>query len=480
MRRRLFMVASLLAALPSLAAGQDCEAVRFGRYNVSFAGQPNEVSFFEDAEVSCPGGKRLSASQVISVKAAGRIELIGNVRYQDARRALTAGRAEYYKLQQHIHATGDVVIRDLETGSTVFGQEINYKQAGSARQQDTLEALPATVRPRAVLRDQGPARTAPGDSGAAIHGRPPRGASTTVVADMIQVLGDQHFRGLGSAVITRDSLTAFGGIVDYDQGIGEMQLTVQGRVEGSSYQLLGDTIKARLEQDTLREVTAFQNGKLTTRDVTVEAPRIRIELAQGDVERMTAVRPSSRAAAVALLPPLPRISARDFRLAADSIDVRAPKQQLEEVIAIGAAFSSTNDTVPAPPGVGELEGTLSTDWMRGDTVHAFFSANPRAESDSTANSRLLDRVVSSGAPASSLYRRRETPAAPPAGAAADSARATEAPEYSIGYLLAKRIEITMADGEVRDVNASSDVRGIYLQPRSATATQAARRNERLP
>jgi hypothetical protein len=254
---------------------------------------------------------------------------------------------------------------------------------------------------------------------------------------MIELQGEQHFRGIGSAVITRDSMNAYGDFVDYDEGTGEMQLALRGRIEGRAYQLLGDTIRALLVRDTLREVTAFHNGKLTSKEVTVEAPRIRIELADGEVQRMTAARPRAAGSGdAALLPPQPRITAEGFRLSADSIDVLAPGQELQQVIAIGNAYSSTNDSIPAPPDVGELADALSTDWMRGDTVHAFFSANPRAETDTTANSRVLDRVVSTGSPASSLYRRRETPApvaADTAQAAADSAQAPAGPTYEIGY-----------------------------------------------
>jgi hypothetical protein len=469
--RQLFWVI-LVALLPSLLAAQDCVAIRSRTFRVTNQGLPTQVAYIEGAEISCPGGKVLIADQAIQVQAAGRIELIGNVKYRDPERSLSAQRAEYYKLQDHIHATGNVVIRDLKSGTAIYNQEIDYYQAGSVRPESILRAIPVpgTPRPRAVLRDES---RGGGRDSAAVGPRSRGRDSTTVVADMIEVLGTGRFRGLGSAVISRDSMTAYGDISDYDQDSGEMLLAPRGRIEGSDYQLLGDTVRARLDRDTLREVTAHRNAKLSSSEVTVDAPFIRIELAEGKLQRMVAARPSAGAErATALLPPQPRIVAEEFRLSADSIDVRAPKQELEEVIAIGNAYSSTNDTIPAPPDVGELEGTLSTDWMRGDTVHAYFSANPKAETDTTANSRVLDRVVSSGAPASSLYRRREIPVP----TAADTAQTTPVAQYEIGYLLARRIEVIMVDGEVRDVNATEDVRGVYLQPRPATASQAARRN----
>jgi len=479
-----------LVLSPAALQAQDCEAIHLSSFNITNQGLPNEVTYIQDAEIACPGGKRLVADQAIMVAAAGRIELIGHVSYRDAERSLTAQRAEYYKQQEYIHATGSVVIRDLKTGSTIYNDEINYYQAGRTRSEALLEALPSTaqppVRPRAVLRDE---EKGSQDSTAG-RLRRARRDSTVVVADMIQVMGQRHFRGLGSAVITKDSVTAYGGIADYDQDTGELELAGQGRVEGTSYQLRGDTVKAQIEQDTLREITARRNGKLTTSDITVEAPRIRIELAAGEVEKMTAVRPAADTAEQATRPPQPSIVARQFRLAADSIDVLAPGQQLDEVLAVGDAYSSTNDTIPAPPDAGELEAALSSDWMRGDTVHAYFVANPKADTDTTADKRVLDRVVATGSPASSLYRKREEVAATPAaatGEAQDSvtagpppAAAPPPPEYSIGYLLARRIEVTMADGEVQDVNASQDVRGIYLQPNSRSSNQAAARSTQVP
>jgi len=472
MRSAAWLCAGLLLIGPTQLRAQDCTVVRTSRFNIQNQGAPNQIGFFYDAEIVCPGGKRLIADQAIQMQAAGRIELIGKVSYRDAERALTAQRAEYYRSEQRVHATGNVVLRDLRTGSMIYGEDIDYLQAIASRPEALLTARPATVRPRAVLRNR--ERTA----GA--------GDSTNVVADMIEVRGDSKFRGIGSAIITRDSLTAYGGIADYDQATGELQLVGQGRVVGNQYQLLGDTILALIQEDTLREVNARSNANLTATAGNVEAQRIRIELVAGEVARMVAARDrDSLALRAPNRAPQPTIVAEEFRLAADSIDARAPGQELEEVIAVGDAFSSTNDTIPAPPGAGELQTALSTDWMRGDTVHAFFIENPRAATDTAADKRTLDRVVSTGNPASSLYRKRglTAPDSNVAAAAADSAQvpaAAPVPNYEIGYLLARRIEVTLVDGEVHDVTASEDVRGVYLQPRTGASTQAARPARQRP
>jgi hypothetical protein len=231
--------------------------------------------------------------------------------------------------------------------------------------------------------------------------------------------------------------------------------------------------------DTLRSVHARRSARLITEEVQVEAPLIDIELQEGLVQRMVAVLLPERAPGD---PVRARINARSFRLAADSIEVRAPAQQLEEVIAIGRAFGELVDTLPPLELPEDAAGTLANDWLRGDTLHAYFVANPQAATDTAAEERVLERITAGGAPAAALYRKRpQLAAAVPADSVtagvpvpADSVTAA-APE--IGYLLANLIEILMKDGEVSDVQAQGEVRGMYLQPRAASATADVGRRE---
>jgi len=109
----------------------DCVATGTGTVNVTNQGLPTQVAYLQDAEITCPGGARLIADQAIVTDAAGRIELVGNVRYSDPDRALTAERAEYDKVHQRIHASGNVVVRDVKAGSTILtANEINFSRAG--------------------------------------------------------------------------------------------------------------------------------------------------------------------------------------------------------------------------------------------------------------------------------------------------------------------------------------------------------------
>jgi hypothetical protein len=102
---------------------------------------------------------------------------------------------------------------------------------------------------------------------------------------------------------------------------------------------------------------------------------------------------------------------------------------------------------------------IAHDWMRGDTVRAFFTA-PADGGDA-----VLDRLYATGAPAQAMHRMR------PENAAADA-------KLSIAYLIGQQVQVTFVGGVVEVVSASDDVRGVYLQPSDAarrTADQPANR-----
>lgn len=452
MHRSTWLALATLLVLPAAPAqAQDCTVIENETFNVTNSGTPQQVTHVTGVVFRCPGGKLLRAATAYSFEASGMIDMSGNVYYADAERSVSADNAQYFKREQRIIATGNAVVRDLRSGSVIRGNRLEYTQAAPGREA-YLQASPSVPRPTALLVDD---RT------------PGRRDTTTVEADMLELFGENRFRATGTAILRRDSLSGFGAQLDYDQRTGSMELVVNARLEGPSYQLTGDTVRALMEQDTIRQVSSHGAAVLTTKDITVESPFLRLVLEQGELERLIADRKGSRGGVGGQA----HIRAERFRLVADSIDALAPGQQLERVIAIGTAYGEVLDTLPPPTAEGELQAALAHDWMKGDTVQAFFAVNPRAATDSTVDERVLERVVTSGAPASSLYRKLERVTAP-ADAAADAE--LPGPRYSIGYLLARRIEVFMQDGEVADVKATDDVRGLYLQPRSGTQLQARR------
>lgn len=447
-----FALAALLLLPATRGEAQDCTVIENETFNVTNSGTPQQVTHVTGVVFRCPGGKLLRAASAYSFEASGVIDMTGDVYYADAERSVNADNAQYFKRDQRIIATGNAVVRDLGSGSVIRGNRLEYTQATEGREA-YLQASPSVPRPSALLVGE---RT------------PGRRDTTSVEADMLELFGDNRFRATGTAILRRDSLSGFGAQLDYDQSTGSMELVVNARLEGPSYQLTGDTVRALMERDTIRQVSSHGAALLTTEEITVESPYLQIVLEGGELERLIADRKGSRGGVNGQA----HIRAERFRLLADSIDAVAPGQQLERVIAIGAAYGEVLDTLPPPAADSELEAALAHDWMKGDTVQAFFAVNPLAATDSTADERVLERVVTSGAPASSLYRKLE-PATSPADPSADAL--SPAPEYSIGYLLARRIEVFMQDGVVSDVKATEDVRGLYLQPRSGGNPLQARR-----
>lgn len=443
--------AALLLCAAAPATGQDCEIVRSLTASATNAGTPQQIATVTGAVISCPGGKRLAAGTAISSEMTGIIELIGNVEYSDAERSLTAGRAQYYKRDGRIIAVENAVVRDRKTGSVIRGQRIDYTQAAGSRPA-YMQVQPSTPRPTALL----------------VQREGTTEDTTNIEADMLELFGEDRFRATGGVIMRRDSLNGFSGIMEYDQATGAMEFVVQARIETSQYSLVGDTVRALVQRDTIRQVTSHGNAVLTTTDVNVQSPYLFLGLQGGELQRMVAVgQPASRGLAVQA-----KVQSEQFRLQADSIDVLAPGQQLDRLFAVGRAYGEVVDTLPPIEIQDGPQDLLATDWMRGDTVQAFFAVNPKAATDTAADERVLERVVTSGKPASSLYRRREAPQATPAGQPAAP------PAYSIGYLLARRIEVALVEGEVTDVKATDDVRGVYLQPRTAASTQARRNTDR--
>ena len=451
-RRPALLVGALLACLPQTLAAQECEVLDNASVNAVNRGTPQEIYYVVRADIACPGGRRIFADHATIYTATGVVDLRGNVRFSDPDRTLNSDQAQYDRINQRLNAAGNVRVRALATASTLFSDNLQYDQATPAREARML-AQRGARRPRAVFRRR--TETA----GVRVADLRAGGDSTVVDADMIEVLGERFFHAVGDAVMTRDSLRAEGRVIDYTTDTGALVVVENARVSGPTYQLTGDTVRAEVAGDTLRAVYARHEARLTTEEVQVAAPVIDILLSAGQVDRMFAVLlPEQRGEAGVQA----RVDARAFRLVADSIEVRAPAQQLEEVIAVGAAFGEMIDTLPPLPLPEDAPGQLGNDWMRGDTLHAFFAPNPRAEVDTTADPRVLERLVAGGNPAAALYRKRA-----PLGA--DTAAAA-APE--IGYVLAGVIEVWLAEGEVSDVKAVGDVRGMYLQPRSR-ATAAA-------
>lgn len=370
--------------------------------------------------------------------------------------------------------------------------------------------------------------------------------TTLIDADAMDFYGQRLAVARGNVVVLRDDMQAFGDELHFDQRADSLLMTGSARVVTDERQVHGDTIAALITPEReLRQVNAWRNARLESEDLEAEAPGLRILLENGEVHRMIALgdragsrgglgldgldetmdpedptdpveepdRPPGRGEEQTPPTPAPRppdallpgslqrpangspgvqarVTAEDVRMVGDSIDALAPGQQLDRVIAVGAAFGEriTTDTVVVRPAIAE------NDWMTGDTIIATFApapdtAAPEAEApdptaallpgaaaaDSTDRpERVLESltaIADSTSDARSLYAvaNEEDPAEPPA----------------LNYLIAQRIHVTLRDGVVLDVSAvgrdGKPVHGVYLQAKPDSArTPSVAQSEREP
>jgi lipopolysaccharide export system protein LptA len=481
----------LLAGTRVSAAAQavDCRVIEVPGSDLQAmnVGLPTETQVLTLAVLDCDGGRRIRADQAIVIRASQRIQLFGNVQITDPDRTLTADQATFFSATRQLDALNNAMVRDHNTGSWLRGDRILYLQE-TAERPARIEATATSGLARAVLFPDttAAARPAPapavadtaGDPAAAAPVPPPAPAaadSTVVDATQITIIGQQSFRALGSAVMTRDSLRATGQTIEYTEETGELLVTRNARVELPRQELVGDSISATVDEgQRLREVLARHGAALTSEEMSVTAAAVRLFFDdEGGVNRLVAMDwPASASVAGSARA---RVEAEEFIMESDSIDVLAPGQQITEAVAIGNAYGErlTPDSLRAllPDVEPEQLALIESDWMRGDTVRAFFgpaptpqavgpdvaapdpaAPDPVAVDPETPGSaeRVMERLLASGAPALSVYRMRDE----------------EDPEakLSVNYLSAERIEVAFAGGTVSVVTADGNARGIYLQP----------------
>ena len=461
------LLAAALTLLPAAAVGQarECELVRASHAR-RIATTFSEIWFVSGpAEFSCTDGTEVRADSAVYNKGAA-LELIGGVFYADSARTLVAERATYYLTSQRLHAQGDVVLTDRQNnGSVIRGSSLTHERATPDRP-EARTIVTGPPRPHATFRPRGAGDAAPSDTAA---------LPFEVDADWMEIRGENRFTATGNVEITRGETRSGAHGATFDQAQERLVLTHDAWVEQEDLRLQARTIEAMLSGEELRAVTAVDEAHLEGRELMVDAATIRLEFEGGALQRLVAVVPPPA------LPPgggddaaaRPRAlaHARDLRLVADSIDALAPGQTLREIIAVGEAFAQRQpDSLSA--GLPEF---IANDWVSGDTIQAYFALEEKAAAsagaepsrpDSAAGAArdtarvVLERLVVTGAGgrAQALYRvsRDGRDPGPPA----------------INYTIADRITLVLSGGEVKEAEATGEVRGRYLEPQRRSARSA--------
>lgn len=506
----LLLVAVLLAAgRPEPAAAQDpsCEFLEgtMGLNTLTLAGG-GRITYLSRPRIGCPDGVRIQADSAISYSAQDMTHLMGSVYFRDGTRELRSEEARYFPSTGRLQASGSVRLEDREDGSIIQNGELVLLRANDFRDQDELTVTTGIdrVRPRATLfvrpaadstaaavPDTAPAPptdtlagppatdtavAASLDTPAVAPGSPADPGPSTpylVEADRLHLVGEDYFEALGDAVIDRDSIHATARRAEYDGQGGGLLLEGEARLEGSAYDLEGEEIVLDLTAGDIREVTARRNGLLTGDEIRLDAPVIHLFLVDGLLDRLVAV-PVDAEVADSLPEPdeallaQPVATADRFVLSADSLDVRAPAQELDRIVAVGAARgrSSARDSL----NVEDLPEIARSDWMEGDTIVATFRpaapsapvasgtpadgiAAPAAEADPDDREYVLDRLTASGS-ARSLYRMLPT----------DSTARAGVDPPAVHYVTGSRITIAMTGGQVERMEVEGPSQGYHLEP----------------
>jgi len=418
-RAVLLLASASLAAPATVSAQERAERCRvqlvFAQDSAGVLGQTYFAS--GGVRLRCAGQAVTMETDSVLAHPSGDVEFHGYMRYRDTTVAIDAQRAYYRKATETWEARGNVVVRDLETGSTLRGPVVDYFRA-AAGMRDSSEVY-ATGRPRVEYYDVS-ADSVPGSS------REPY----IIVSDRLRSRGKGLMWAGGRVTVDRSDIAARGDSLMLDTGTGDAG-TLLGEpvfrgLGSDSFDLRGNRIDFRLARRRVTYVRAAGQGKLARADWRLAADTISSDVNDGKVQHMVAWGRSLR----------PDVTSDRYAVKADSVEFDTPEEVLTQIRAFGKAWVSS-----LPDSVGR-----EADWMSGDTVLAEFT---RRSDDSTRSA--LSRLAAKHDARS--YRQT---------AAREAGKAP-----SLAYVTGDAITVFMKPGgeeEVDRVEVAGRVEGVQLDP----------------
>jgi hypothetical protein len=378
-------------------------------------------------KLRCLGQNVTMESDSVAAYTNGDVDFIGRMRYRDSTLALDAARGTYRKVGEVWEARGDVLARNLETGSTIRGPSIDFLRAASGLR-DSSEVF-ATGRPTVEYFEEDSATARP---------EPYR-----IVSDRLRSRGKSLIWAAGQVRIDRSDLAARGDSMRLDTGAGD-DGTLIGRavfngLGADSFALSGSRIDFSLDRRQLDDVLASERAHLVRGDWDLVADTISLDLESRKVVGMLAwghgMRPNARS---------DRHAVR-----ADSVAFDLPDEMLRQVRAFGGAWVA-----------GAVDSASGErDWLAGDTVIADFVR--REPADSGRGKSALTRLHGRHDARSFHTEAPRTPGGRP----------------SLAYVKGAAITIVMQSGageEVERVDVQGQVEGINLQPDSTASAAGSR------
>lgn len=427
-------VAFAFFAVVAMAAARHASAQERQRCTIDGARQLNVKlpstqynSFFGGGvTVRCPAKDlTLRADSLEAYGDEGRIFLLGSVRYDEPRLALTSDYLTYYQRDERTVANGNVNAR-LPNGSTLKGPVAEYLRAIPATR--PVPRLLATGRPTITIIQK--------DS----TGKPT--APTTVIGNNVTMVGDSLVYAGGSVLVNRTDVTARGDSMALDS---QLEITVMLRapsIEGRRdrpFTLSGDRIELTSKNRKLQRVIAKGKGKAVSQDLTLASDTIDLRIADDLLQRAIAWGGG---------PTRARANSTSQQIVSDSIDVSMPGQRVREMHAVRLAMAEGK-----PDSTRFKADTL--DWMRGDTIVARFDS--LAARDTVKATRLKELVAVGNA--KSYYHL------PPSD--------TTQRRPAINYVTGKEIIVAFQDQRVSKVTVIDQAAGVYLEPKPAAPRDSA-------
>ena len=459
--RRLLFGAAAAFGLPlwatEAAAQEGCSYANDGNDVLNSQTLPggDRVTYISNPHFLCEDGVQIWADSAVAYSAQGMSQLIGSVRYRDQARELRSDQARYFSNVGRLQAQGHLHVTNAEDGSVIENGDLVYLRETDDREVEDMTVTTGRdgLRPRALVRP------ASSDSAAA-DAEPP--SPYTVVADRIVLRGAGYFNATGTVEIERDSLFAFADSAEYEEASDRLVLVRSARVESASYDLVGRTITLGKSEGGTTEIRALRDAVLTGEDLTLTAPQIVLHVADGSVQRLVAVPLAEMAdsdidsaAADSADTARPVAIAEGFELTADSLELTAPVEVVERILAAGQArsVSHARDSL----NVEDLPEIARFDWLEGDTIVVTLRAVPdsaQAAADSTDGRNYeVERIVARVG-ARSLYRM------PPE----DSTAVAGVDAPALHYVMGDQITIVMNRGEVEGMEVVGQTRGVHLEP----------------
>jgi len=417
-----------LCATSLSAQGESC---RFELIHVGQQGTSMETStgtnYFAGGGVilGCLGTKvRMSSDSVASYGGSiGIVQFLGNVKYEDTTITMTATNGTYFKQGERWEARGDVVMQNLESGSTLAGPSLDYYRALKGTR-DTLEMY-AVGRPRINF--------VPQDS---------TGKSEepyVINADRVRMKGNDRMWGAGRVTIDRSDFASTSDSMRLDTGAGSdgtlLGSPVLRGLGADSFNLKGHRIDLKLDQRKLTSVLAEGDAKAISTDIDLVGDTIYLDVEQDKLIQTQAWGDSIR----------PFAHSTDYSIRADSLVFDTPGQHLQESRAFGNAWvGGAVDSSSA--GEDCYRNYRVCDWLSGDTIVAQF-----AQHDSAGKTRTVLHQVDAEHHARAHYRTENAKGA----------------ERGINYSRAERITVTMKgkdDNGVDRVHLNVQVDGVQLDP----------------